>query len=36
MSIGKQKEPISGERVQSMLFNQMQERSAVSDAMMPS
>jgi phosphate-selective porin OprO/OprP len=36
MSIGKQKEPISGERVQSMLFNQMQERSAVSDALMPS
>ncbi len=36
MSIGKQKEPISGERVQSMLFNQMQERSAVADAMLPS
>ncbi len=36
MSIGKQKEPISGERVQSMLFNQMQERSAVADALMPS
>jgi len=36
MSIGKQKEPISGERVQSMLFNHMQERSAVSDAFMPS
>ena len=36
MSIGKQKEPISGERVQSMLFNHMQERSAVSDALMPS
>ena len=36
MSIGKQKEPISGERVQSMLFNHMQERSAVADAMMPS
>ena len=36
MSIGKQKEPISGERVQSMLFNHMQERTAVSDAMMPS
>ena len=36
MSIGKQKEPISAERVQSMLFNQMQERSAVSDALMPS
>jgi phosphate-selective porin OprO/OprP len=36
MSIGKQKEPISGERVQSMLFNQLQERSAVADAMLPS
>jgi len=36
LSIGKQKEPISGERVQSMLFNQMQERSAVADALMPS
>ena len=36
LSIGKQKEPISGERVQSMLYNHMQERSAVSDAMLPS
>jgi len=36
MSIGKQKETISGERVQSMLYNAMQERSSVSDAMMPS
>jgi len=36
MSIGKQKEPISGERVQGMIFNQMQERTAVSDALMPS
>ena len=36
MSIGKQKEPISADRIQSMLFNQMQERSAVSDALMPS
>jgi phosphate-selective porin OprO/OprP len=36
MSIGKQKEPISGARVQSMLFNHMQERSAVADAMLPS
>jgi phosphate-selective porin OprO/OprP len=36
MSIGKQKEPISGERVQSMLFNHMQERTAVADAMLPS
>ena len=36
MSMGKQKEPISGERVQSMAYNHMQERSAVSDAMMPS
>jgi phosphate-selective porin OprO/OprP len=36
MSIGKQKEPISGERVQSMVFNHMQERTAVADAMLPS
>jgi phosphate-selective porin OprO/OprP len=36
MSIGKQKEAISGERIQSMMFNHMQERSAVADAMMPS
>jgi len=36
MSIGKQKEPISGERIQSMLFNHMQERTAVADALMPS
>lgn len=36
MSIGKQKEPMSGERIQSMLFNAMQERSSVSDALMPS
>ena len=36
LSIGKQKEPISGERVQSMIYNHMQERSAVSDALMPS
>jgi phosphate-selective porin OprO/OprP len=36
MSIGKQKEPISGERIQSMVFNHMQERSAVADAMLPS
>lgn len=36
MSIGKQKEPISGERVQSMIFNHMQERSAAADAMLPS
>ena len=36
LSIGKQKEPISGERVQSMIYNHMQERTAVSDAMMPS
>jgi phosphate-selective porin OprO/OprP len=35
LSIGKQKEPISGERVQSMIYNHMQERSAVSDAMLP-
>jgi phosphate-selective porin OprO/OprP len=36
MSLGKQKEPISGERIQAMTFNQMQERSAPSDAMLPS
>jgi phosphate-selective porin OprO/OprP len=36
LSIGKQKEPISGERVQSMIYNHMQERSAVADALMPS
>jgi phosphate-selective porin len=36
LSIGKQKEPISGERVQSMIFNHMQERTAVADALMPS
>jgi len=36
MSIGKQKEAISGERIQSMMFNHMHERSAVADAMMPS
>ena len=36
ISIGKQKEPISGERVQSMIFNHMQERSTVSDALLPS
>ncbi len=36
MSIGKQKEPISGERVQAMLYNHMQERSAPADALMPS
>jgi len=36
MSIGKQKEPISGERIQSMVFNHMQERSAPSDALLPS
>ena len=35
MSIGKQKEPISGERMQSMAFNHMQERSAVADALLP-
>jgi phosphate-selective porin OprO/OprP len=36
MSIGKQKEPISGERVQSLLYNHMQERSAPADAFLPS
>jgi len=36
MSIGKQKEPISGERIQGMVYNQMQERSAAADALLPS
>ena len=36
LSIGKQKEPISMERLTSMVNLPMQERSAVSDAMMPS
>jgi phosphate-selective porin OprO/OprP len=36
MSIGKQKEPISGERVQSMMYNHMQERTSASDAFLPS
>lgn len=36
MSIGKQKEPISGERLQGMVYNQMQERSAAADGLLPS
>ena len=36
LSIGKQKEPISGERAQSMIYNHMQERTTVSDAFLPS
>jgi len=36
LSIGKQKEPISHARVQSMIQNAMQERSSVSDAFLPS
>ena len=36
LSVGKQKEPISGERMQSMIYNHMQERTAVSDAFLPS
>jgi phosphate-selective porin OprO/OprP len=36
LSIGKQKEPISMERIMSMVNLPMQERSSVSDAMMPS
>ncbi len=36
LSIGKQKEPISMERLMSMTFMPMQERSVVSDALMPS
>ena len=35
LSIGKQKEPFSGERMQSMIYNAMQERSSVSDALLP-
>ena len=35
-SIGKQKEPISMERIMSMVHLPMQERSSVSDALMPS
>jgi len=36
LSIGKQKEPISMERIMSMTFLSMQERSVVSDALLPS
>ena len=36
MSVGKQKEPISMERLMSMVNLPMQERAAVSDAMLPS
>ena len=36
LSIGKQKEPISLERLTSMINMPMQERAAVSDAMLPS
>ena len=35
MSIGKQKEPISGERMMPLHLNPMQERTSVSDAMLP-
>jgi phosphate-selective porin OprO and OprP len=35
-SVGKQKEPISMERLMSMAYLPMQERSAVSDAILPS
>jgi phosphate-selective porin OprO/OprP len=35
LSIGKQKEPISLERTTGMIYLPMQERSAVSDAMLP-
>ncbi len=35
ISIGKQKEPISMERLMPMVFEPMQERSAVSDALLP-
>jgi len=36
LSIGKQKEPISMERIMSMIQLPMQERTSVSDALMPS
>ncbi len=36
MSVGKQKEPISLERLTSMVFLPMQERSSVSDGLLPS
>jgi phosphate-selective porin OprO and OprP len=35
LSIGKQKEPLSMERLMTLLDNPMQERTAVSDALMP-
>lgn len=35
ISIGKQKEPISMDRLMGMVFEPMQERSSVSDAMLP-
>jgi phosphate-selective porin OprO and OprP len=35
LSIGKQKEPISMERLMGMVFEPMQERAAVSDALLP-
>lgn len=35
ISIGKQKEPISMDRLMPMVFEPMQERSAISDAMLP-
>lgn len=36
LSVGKQKEPISMERIMSMVQSPMQERTSVSDALMPS
>ena len=36
LSVGKQKEPISMDRIMGMLFEPMQERGSMSDAMMPS
>ena len=36
VSVGKQKEPISRERVTTLIFEPMQERSTAADAMMPS
>ena len=36
LSVGKQKEPISMERIMSLAFEPMQERASVSDALLPS
>lgn len=36
LSVGKQKEPISMERIMSMIFTPMQERTSTSDGLLPS